>query len=91
MYPHLFEKATWARPTANRVDPAVAHASLQQRSDEEALLSLYTSMIAESEEFKDPGLRQNVMLVRAEESTLRVKGQERRPRSPTLSLTELAF
>eukprot|EP00656_Telonema_subtile_P047636 TRINITY_DN5490_c0_g1_i7.p1 TRINITY_DN5490_c0_g1~~TRINITY_DN5490_c0_g1_i7.p1 ORF type:complete len:388 (-),score=110.58 TRINITY_DN5490_c0_g1_i7:36-1199(-) len=80
LYPHLFEKRTFPRPTGNRVPAELAYAAMQEREGEEALLSLYTSQIAESSEFKDPGLRQNVMLVRGEESKYRIEGQETRPR-----------
>eukprot|EP00658_Telonema_sp_P-2_P045663 TRINITY_DN3364_c0_g1_i4.p1 TRINITY_DN3364_c0_g1~~TRINITY_DN3364_c0_g1_i4.p1 ORF type:complete len:258 (-),score=37.43 TRINITY_DN3364_c0_g1_i4:311-1084(-) len=80
LYPHLFEPRACPQPTANRVDAALAHAAQQERDGEEALLSRYTSRMAESTDFKNPGLRQNVMLVRAEPLTIRVKGHETGPR-----------
>jgi len=78
-YPHLFEGAmkNIARPTACRVPNETKHAALQERQSEEALLSLYTSGIAEASEMGFPGLRQNVMLVRGEESLLRTEGEDK--------------
>merc|ERR1711865_1010306 len=49
----------------------------QERESEEALLSLYTSGIAEASEMGFPGLRQNVMLVRGEGSLLRTEGEDK--------------